>query len=81
MSRLRSAWQAARRFPWVTMALVSWGVTALGTGVAQADTGVVGFGDLLPKLSVPAGSSRAFSSQPTGSLGPSIGIPAWGSTR
>lgn len=52
-----TALSRARRFPWVTMAVVTWAVTAVGTGVAQADTGVVGFGDLLPKISVPAGSS------------------------
>ena len=57
ISRISTLWLRATRFPWVTMALVTWGVTALGTGVARADTGVVGFGDLLPKLSVPAGSS------------------------
>ncbi len=55
--RLSTAWRRATRFPWVTMALVTWAMMAIGTGVAHADTGVVGFGDLLPRLSVPAGSS------------------------
>lgn len=57
MTALRTAWQQTRRFPWLTMALVAWGITTIGAGVAQADTGVVGFGDLLPKIAVPAGSS------------------------